>query len=291
MSNKFQKAIAGKTTKLAGKSLKSDAVSISPVLSAYIEGSLYNLPLDSIAPDPTQPRKYFDEDKLNELAESIKSKGVLQPIIVRKNPSEESGSEFLIIAGERRFRASKLAGLDLIPAIFTEGDPEEIALIENLQRDDLKPLEEAEGYKRIMESHGYTQEQLSAVVGKTRSTIAEVLTLNRLPENIKEDCLNTDVSKTALLEIAKRKDPEEALFLYNKVKNENFTVARIKQLTRPKPERKRLSPQSSVLQKIAETRKLVLKIKIEELEKEEKAKIWEEFNELYRVINNSINNS
>lgn len=291
MSNKFQKAIAGKTTKLAGKSLKSDAVSISPVLSAYIEGSLYNLPLDSIAPDPTQPRKYFDEDKLNELAESIKSKGVLQPIIVRKNPSEESGSEFLIIAGERRFRASKLAGLDLIPAIFTEGDPEEIALIENLQRDDLKPLEEAEGYKRIMESHGYTQEQLSAVVGKTRSTIAEVLTLNRLPENIKEDCLNTDVSKTALLEIAKRKDPEEALFLYNKVKNENFTVARIKQLTRPKPERKTLSPQASVLQKIAETRKLVLKIKIEELEKEEKAKIWEDFNELYRVINNSINNS
>ncbi len=290
MAVNFKKKIAGKKTKLAGKSLEGidSDIESSPILDQYVEGNLYKTPLSVISPDPNQPRKYFNKEKLAELAESIKNKGVLQPILIRKNDINDINKEFLIVAGERRFRASQLAELEVIPTIYTAGDPEEIALIENLQRDDLKPVEEADAYARIMESHGYTQKKLSSVVGKARSTITETLTLNNLPEELKTECRTSNISKSVLLEIAKCKNSDEMISLYNKVKNENFTVAKIRQLTRPKPERKKCLVEERALLKIIETKKLIIKINRVDLNKENKSKLWEEFNDLHRIMNNIL---
>ncbi len=281
----FKKKVVGKKTKLASKTLKgSDTKPENPVFEQYVEGNLYKVPLKYIEPDPDQPRKHFDKIKLDELAASISSKGVLQPIIVRKNDRDEIDADFLIIAGERRYRASKQAKIDVIPVVFSTGDPAEIALIENIQRDDLKPIEEAYAYSRIMESHGYNQNQLSAVVGKARTTINEILTLNKLPEDLKEECRTSDTPKNVLLEIAKIKDHKEMIFLYNKVKNENLTVAKIRQLTRPKSVRTLAPMDKRVIAKIHEVKRLIPKISRVELSSADKEALWEELSELQDVI-------
>lgn len=142
--------------------------------------------IDAIVPSPYQPRRVFSTEALADLVLSIKEKGVLQPLLVRKNPKKEGGYE--LIAGERRFRASKMAGLKEIPAIikdFSDKDALEVALIENLQREDLNPLEEAEAYKRLLEEFKYTQEELSKVIGKSRSHLANMMRLIDLPDEIK----------------------------------------------------------------------------------------------------------
>ncbi len=143
------------------------------------------VPLSRIEPNPDQPRREFDPEAMKELAESIREKGIIQPIIVER---KESGG-FVIVAGERRYRAAKMIGLDEVPVFIKAfGDDErlEIALIENIQRTDLTPLEEAEAYRKLMELRGYTQEQLAKRVGKQRTTIANALRLLKLPEEIKK---------------------------------------------------------------------------------------------------------
>lgn len=141
------------------------------------------IPIDLIVPNPYQPRKEFDEDKLNDLKESILKYGVLQPILVRK----KIDNSYELVAGERRLRASKLAGLTTIPAnvrSFTDRESLEIALIENIQREDINPIEVALGYKKLIEQFNYTQEDLSKVIGKNRSTIANTMRLLSLPKDI-----------------------------------------------------------------------------------------------------------
>lgn len=138
-----------------------------------------------INPGKSQPRKVFRDEPLRELADSIRQKGVLQPVLLNR---EKDGS-FSLIAGERRYRASKLAGLKRIPAIIKNVTPEdtlEISLIENIQREDLGPLETAQGFQRLMDEFGLTQEQLATKVGKERATVANYLRLLRLPEEIKK---------------------------------------------------------------------------------------------------------
>lgn len=144
-----------------------------------------NLEIKQIEPDPEQPRKKFDEAKLKELSDSIKENGVIQPIIV----SQVVGDKYRIIAGERRWRASKMAGLDSIPAIIKDISKREIlqfAIIENIQRDDLNPIEECDAYQKLIEEFNYTQEQLATSIGKSRSHIANLLRLRHLPEEVKE---------------------------------------------------------------------------------------------------------
>ncbi len=285
MAVDFRKRVAGKKTKLAEKSIDGDQKTTeSPIVDTYIEGNLYKIPLSAITADPNQPRKNFDEETLNELAASIGKQGVLQPIIIRKNDNKDIAAEFMLIAGERRFRASNIAGLDTIPALFSNGDPEEIALIENLQRDDLKPVEEAEAYQRIIESHNYTHEQLSDVVGKARTTISEVLTLVKLPESIKEQCRVSNTPKNVLLEIAKRKNHEEMTYLYEKVKNENLTVAKIRQLTRPRPARKVRNLERRTLDKINESKDLIGKLSRVDLSSESKERLRREIESLYDAL-------
>lgn len=144
------------------------------------------LPIEHLRPSRFQPRRQIDEDDLRELAASIADRGVLQPILVRPDP--EQPDRFEIIAGERRWRASQLARLHEVPVIvrqFSDGESLEVALIENLQRQDLSPLEEAEGYRRLMEEYAHTQEDVAKVVGKSRSHVANTLRLLTLPEPIK----------------------------------------------------------------------------------------------------------
>lgn len=137
-----------------------------------------------VRPNPFQPRKEFDREKLQELAGSIREHGVVQPIVVRAK-----GEGFEIVAGERRWRASRLAGMKSIPAVvrdFTETQVLEIALIENLQREDLNPLEEAQAFKRLIEEFGLTQEDLAGRLGKSRPQIANTLRLLNLPESVQQ---------------------------------------------------------------------------------------------------------
>ncbi len=147
------------------------------------EGKISKLKISLVDPKSDQPRKYFDKDALEELSASIAENGLLQPILVR----EYGDGRYQIIAGERRFRASKLAGLTEIPAIVLDKDDRksaEIALIENIQREDLNPLEEALGYKALADEYGLTQEELSQKVGKSRSAIANMLRLLDLPDEV-----------------------------------------------------------------------------------------------------------
>lgn len=144
------------------------------------------VPLDSIVPNPEQPRRHFDDTALQELSRSIREEGLLQPLLVR-----EQGDRYVLLAGERRWRAAGLAGLLEIPVMVHESDsgPGQqllLALIENLQRSDLDPIEEALGYQRLSQVHGLTQEEISSKVGKDRATIANFIRLLRLPSSVQQ---------------------------------------------------------------------------------------------------------
>lgn len=152
--------------------------------SASNAASETKLPIEDIVPNPNQPRIHFNETELRELSESIQEHGVLQPLLVRKH-----GNGYEIIAGERRYQASKLAGLEELPVIIKEVNDEEmlaLALIENLQRSDLNPVEEAKGYRQLIDASGMTQEALSKAVSKSRSTITNSLRLLDLPEVVQQ---------------------------------------------------------------------------------------------------------
>lgn len=163
--------------------------------------------LDKIKPNPYQPRKIFDEEAMKDLSESIKEHGVLQPIILRKK-----GTKYEIVVGERRFRASELAGQDEIPAVIRELNDQqmmEIAILENLQREDLTPIEEAEAYQNLMENLNLTQEQLAFRLGKSRPHIANHIRLLSLPEEVRNAITNGELSMghgKALLGLKKKKN-------------------------------------------------------------------------------------
>ena len=147
--------------------------------------------IDQIIPNKHQPRNHFQEDSLQELADSIKENGIIQPLVVTSGVKSDS---YELIAGERRLRASKMAGLTEVPVVLMEVDDDdallELALVENIQRTDLNPLEEAEAYSKLIEKFGYTQEETAKRVGKKRSTVSNSLRLLNLPGEIKEDIVN-----------------------------------------------------------------------------------------------------
>ena len=150
-----------------------------------VESQKNQLSISDLVPNKYQPRKIFDEDNLKDLTNSIKERGILQPIIVRK--SNNDGSKFEIIAGERRWLAAQRAGLHNVPVVITEADDLkslEFAIVENVQRHDLNPLEEAQGYKRLIEEFSYDQEKVSKFIGKSRSHITNAMRLLTLPEEV-----------------------------------------------------------------------------------------------------------
>ena len=168
------------------------------------------IPIDQIEPNPDQPRREIGD--LSKLSASIREKGVLEPLLVKPDPIHGG---YMIIAGERRFRASKLAGLTEVPCIEMDLDEQgvaEIALIENLQRKDLTVWEEADGLKALADKYGYKQEEIAKKISKSRTTVAELMTVAGLPAAIREKCREAKISsKSALLEIARQFD-EDAMF-------------------------------------------------------------------------------
>lgn len=187
------------------------------------------VPLNDLRPNPYQPRKTFDETSLQELANSIQQSGVFQPIIIRK--STVKGYE--IIAGERRFRASKLAGKETIPAIVREFDEEammQIAVLENLQREDLNPLEEAEAYDMLMKNLKLTQVEVAERLGKSRPYIANYLRLLTLPTPVKELVQSEILSMGQARTLLGLKDKDSILTVAKRVVDENLTVRQLEQI-------------------------------------------------------------
>jgi ParB family chromosome partitioning protein len=183
---------------------------LQPEEEAPFLGGESAIPLDRLRPNPEQPRKHFGEDELKELADSIREHGIIEPII-----AEEAGDGFYtIIAGERRYRAALLAGLKEAPVLLRSYPPEarlEIALIENIQRTDLNPIEEAQAYKKLMELTGLSQDSVAAKVGKNRSTVANAIRLLRLPEEMQDALIRGEISSghaRAILHAAKDEDRE-----------------------------------------------------------------------------------
>lgn len=210
-----------KPAPLAGKFPPKDALfGTSPDLPRVIE-----VAIEKLQPNPDQPRKSFSKASLRELADSIASKGLLQPVVVKRSADDS----YVIVAGERRVRAFQILGRETIPAIATDGNPDELAIIENLQREDLHPLEEAEALARLMERHGYNQGDLAKIVGKARNTLNELLSLNRLPEDIKTECRTSDtLSKSALIELARLESPQKQRTLFDQMKEGQSTVAAVR---------------------------------------------------------------
>jgi ParB family transcriptional regulator, chromosome partitioning protein len=179
------------------------------------------LPLERIRPNPEQPRRHFDERSLAELAESIRERGLLQPVIVRR----EADGSYLLLAGERRYRASRIAGLTAIPALVRDDHPLEIAMIENLQREDLTPLEEALGIAALIETQGYTHAEVADLIHKSRPHVSNTLALTRLPASIREEySADPSVSRDILISVARQKDEEAMLALWRRVKLERLSV-------------------------------------------------------------------
>jgi ParB family chromosome partitioning protein len=179
--------------------------------------------VNKISPNPFQPRKTFNEEALQELALSIREFGVIQPLLVRSS----SGGEYELVAGERRLRASKLAELVHVPVIIKDLDDKEmaeLAMIENLQREDLHYLEEAEGFQQLIANFGFTQEELAKRVGKTQSTIANKLRLLKLEANVREVLVDENLTERHARALLKLNDPDLQVRVLNTIKEKNLNV-------------------------------------------------------------------
>ena len=180
------------------------------------------LDVATIAPNPDQPRRLLDPDALEDLKASIERHGLLQPILVRREAGEGG---FILVAGQRRLAAVNGLGRPTIAAIVTGGDPGEVALVENLQREDLSPFDEAEAIARLMARHGYSQSVMGQVLGKKQNTVSALLALTRLPGRIREEFPSaTRVTKSLLIEIAQIAEPALQLKLWEDAKRGVATV-------------------------------------------------------------------
>lgn len=208
--------------------LNFDTIENSIIEEAKTNDQIVEIDLSELRANPYQPRKNFDEEALNELASSIKEHGVFQPIIVKK-----SIKGYEIIAGERRFRASKLAGVQTIPAIvkdFSDEEMMQIALLENLQRENLTSIEEAKAYKSIIESMNITQDELAKKVGKSRSHVTNILGLLKLPASVQDMVLYNKLSMGHARVLSKLDDPKIVEDLAQRVITEDLSVRKLESL-------------------------------------------------------------
>jgi len=206
--------------------LMSDANEIgrNPKVSA----SILEIDIADIEANPWQPRTTFDEEKLNELARSIKEIGIIQPLTLRKLKH----GKYQLIAGERRFRASKMAGLTKVPAFVRTAEDDtmlEMALVENIQREDLDPIEIAISYQRLIDECNLTQESMSERVGKKRSTIANYLRLLKLPAEIQLGLREKQISMGHARALINIEDPKVQISMYEKIINEDYSVRKVEQ--------------------------------------------------------------
>ena len=208
------------------------------------EESVTTLRLSEIEPNKNQPRKSFDSDALKQLADSIVEHGVIQPLLVRSLPS----GNYVIIAGERRWRASKMAGLSEIPVVIRDDISDEqaaqIVMIENLQREDLNPIEEALGYKEILDKHGLTQDKLARALGKARSSIANSLGLLTMPNGVQELLRQGLLSAGHCKALKKVKDEALMTELAHKAANGELSVRQVEQIAKRESENAKAAEKS-----------------------------------------------
>ena len=210
----------------------------SNIMESATEEEIKEIPVAEIRPNPYQPRKTFNEEALNELAQSIKNYGVFTPIIVKK-----SIKGYDLIAGERRLRASKLAGMETIPAIikdFSDDEMREISLLENIQRENLTAIELAWAYKGIIDNLDIRQEDLAQKIGKSRSHITNTLGLLNLPEDVQKMILDGEISMGHARVLSKMEDEEEITKLADKVAKENISVHELEDISKTEEIKKRV---------------------------------------------------
>ncbi|MGC4088713.1 MAG: ParB/RepB/Spo0J family partition protein [Polyangiaceae bacterium] len=201
-------------------------------VKTFGEGNVFTCPLDKIVPNRGQPRQHFDAEKIEELAQSLREHGLLEPLVVRRRPGTDS---FEIIAGERRWRAAQKANLREVLVVVRDvsaKDAYELALIENVQREDLDPIEFAEALDRLMKEHGHTQETLATRVGKDRSTIANALRLLRLPHAVRERVVNGELSEGHARALLGAPDDATLATLAEKVVRGHLSVRQTEELVR-----------------------------------------------------------
>jgi ParB family chromosome partitioning protein len=233
--------------------------------SSVSTAGLANIPIDQISPNPYQPRKMFNEASIEELARSVREHGIVQPLVVTR-----SGDRYRLIAGERRFRAAQRAGLKVVPAVVKElsheGDALQIALIENIQREDLNPIEEAVAYGQLHEEFSLTQEEISRRVGKERSTVANFLRLLKLPDAVKKLLASGQLSMghaRALLAVDSARKQEQ---LAERVVKRNLNVRQTERLaaaTSPKASEKRTKDKDVFTRDAEEKLTRTLRTKVE----------------------------
>ena len=242
-----------------GALIPQKSESAAPLATA----GLAQIPLEQISPNPYQPRRSFNEASIEELARSVREHGIVQPLVVTR-----VGDRFRLIAGERRFRAAQRAGLRTVPVVVKEavkeGEALQIALIENIQREDLNPIEEAAAYHQLHDEFGLTQEEISRRVGKERSTIANFLRLLKLPENVKKMLASGELSMghaRALLALDSVRKQEQ---LAERVAKQGLSVRQTEMLVSEKPKSKKKEKEKDVFTRDAEERLTrVLRTKVE----------------------------
>lgn len=244
------------------------------VKEAEQNGGINEIEISKIFPNENQPRKNFDEEALNELTQSIMIHGVINPIVVNKE-----GDRFMIIAGERRYRAATLAGLKTIPAIVMdigEKKVREIALIENLQREDLNAVEAAKGIKELMDRYGLTQEQVSERISKSRSNVANYLRVLTLPEDVISYVEKGELTLGHAKCLAGLSDPKEISALALTAKQKGMSVRDLEKKIRSMSEKKPTKiekPQSIELKDLVESMQKVLKTKVKAVGTDQKGRI------------------
>ncbi len=204
------------------------------ILNEDDANNIKEIPLGQITPNPHQPRKIFDSEKLEELAQSIKENGVIQPILV----TQKESNAYQIVVGERRYRAALKAGLKTLPCLVKELKEEkilELALIENLQREDLNPIETAQSYQDLINRFSFTQEELAQKVSKSRSAVTNTLRLLKLPQAIREDLLNNVLSEGHGRALLSLENIDEMLVLRDKIVQEKLSVRETENLVKQKP--------------------------------------------------------
>lgn len=251
-------------TRGLGRGLSALMADVAPVASVTEDSAGARradmmVPIEKVKPNPDQPRRTFTQDQLEELAASIREKGIIQPLIVRVKPGDEGSYE--IVAGERRWRAAQMAMQHTIPVVIRDFDDVEvleIAIIENIQRADLNPVEEAAGYKQLMVKFGHTQEKLSDVLGKSRSYIANLVRLLQLPEEVQEFLRNGQLSAGHARALITSDDP---LSLAKKVIQAGLSVRETEKLVKTQaagtqPDTPRAPAVRRAVEKDADTRAL-----------------------------------
>jgi ParB family chromosome partitioning protein len=233
------------------KTLGKGLAALIPHAKGTERAGIVNIPISQIKPNPYQPRKTDSIELQNELIASIKEKGIIQPILVRK---KDEGYE--IIAGERRYKAAKSIGLYTIPAIIkeaTDSEVLELALIENIQRKDLTPIEEANAYRQLIEELSLTQEELAKRLGKNRATIANALRLLKLPIEIQNKIETGEISTGHAIALLMIEDPQKQIMICNRIINEKLSVRETERLIKSfKPRRKKIKQIDVHIKKLEE---------------------------------------